>query len=87
MQTIVWSKNGCPYCDQAKKLLTQSGIKFEERNISEQAELRETLLETLDQIAPGKPKTVPQIWLHGEYVGDYNALCDYYEQHDMWRKD
>ena len=28
---IVWSKDHCPYCDQAKALLTQQGVKFEER--------------------------------------------------------
>jgi len=83
-ETIVWSKNGCPYCDQAKEMLDRSGIKYEERNISESPELRETLLETLDQVNPGAPKTVPQIWVHGEFVGDYLALCQYYEDHNMW---
>lgn len=83
-ETIIWSKNGCPYCDQAKALLKGSGIQFEERNISEQPELRETLLETLDQVNPGAPKTVPQIWLYGKFIGDYRALCQYYEDHNMW---
>jgi glutaredoxin 3 len=82
--TVVWSKNGCPYCDQAKALLDSSGIRYEERNISENTELRETLLETLDQVNPGAPKTVPQIWLHGKFVGDYLALRRYYEEHNMY---
>lgn len=87
MSAIIWSKNGCPYCDQAKVMLNNSGIKYEEINISESDDKRTELLETLDQVAPGKPKTVPQIWLHDKYVGDYRALCQYYEDHDMWRKD
>jgi glutaredoxin len=33
MKAIVWSKNMCPYCDQAKALLTLKGIAFEERKI------------------------------------------------------
>ncbi len=33
MKAIVWSKNQCPYCDQAKALLTQRGIEFEEKKI------------------------------------------------------
>jgi glutaredoxin len=34
MKAIVWSKNACPFCDQAKKLLGSKGIEFEERNVS-----------------------------------------------------
>jgi len=34
MKAIVWSRNACPFCDQAKNLLKLKGIEFEERNIS-----------------------------------------------------
>ena len=85
--TVIWSKDNCPYCDQAKVMLNNSGIHYEERNVTGNDQLRETLLETLDTVAPGAPKTVPQIWMHGKYIGDYRALCQYYEDHDMWRKD
>jgi glutaredoxin 3 len=78
-ETIIWSKNGCPYCDQAKRMLKNSGIKFEERNLSDGTWTKEQLLEDF----PGV-RTVPQIVLHGEKVGDYNALCKYYEDHNMW---
>lgn len=84
MSAIIWSKDGCPYCDQAKVMLKGSGIAFEEYNITGNDAMRSQLLETLDEVAPGAPKTVPQIWLHGEYVGDYRALCQYYEDHNMW---
>jgi thioredoxin reductase (NADPH) len=85
MQAVVWSKNGCPYCDRAKELLGGSGIKYEEHNISDSDELRTQLLETLEKVAPDSPKTVPQIFLDGEYVGGYRELCQYYEDHDMFR--
>ncbi len=32
MKAIVWSKDHCPYCVQAKTLLEQKGIEFEESN-------------------------------------------------------
>ena len=32
MKAVVWSKHHCPFCDQAKALLTQKGIEFEEKN-------------------------------------------------------
>ena len=34
MQAVVWSKDSCPFCVQAKALLESKGIKFEERNVS-----------------------------------------------------
>ena len=33
IETIVWSKMQCPYCDMAKALLKQKNIEFEERKI------------------------------------------------------
>lgn len=35
MRAVVWSKYNCPYCDQAKALLKQKGISFEERKIGD----------------------------------------------------
>ena len=35
MKAIVWSKYNCPYCDQAKALLKQKDIPFEERKIGD----------------------------------------------------
>ena len=35
MKAVVWSKYHCPFCDQAKALLTMKGIEFEERKIGE----------------------------------------------------
>lgn len=77
--TIIWSKDGCPYCEQAKQLISQSGIEYEVRNISGDDWSKEQLLEAV----PGA-KTVPQIFMHGEYVGDYRALLVYYEDHNMY---
>ena len=76
--TIVWSKNGCPYCDMAKGLLQRSGIKYEERNIND-GWTKEQLLEAVPDA-----RTVPQIFLYGNYIGDFNALEKYYEDHNMY---
>jgi glutaredoxin-like protein NrdH len=38
MRTVVYSKNNCVQCAYTKKLLTEYGIKFEERNIDENEE-------------------------------------------------
>lgn len=68
MKTIVWSRFNCPYCDQAKALLTQKGIVFEERKIGE-GWTKEDLLEAVPTA-----RTVPQIFLNDEYVGGFTEL-------------
>ena len=72
MQAIVWSKYHCPYCDQAKMLLQQKGILFEERKIGD-GYTREDLLEAVPTA-----RTVPQIFLDGELIGGFTELKEYF---------
>ena len=67
-KAIVWSKDQCPYCDQAKNLLKMKGIEFEERNVSKDW-TREQLLEAVPNA-----RTVPQIFLDEELVGGFTEL-------------
>jgi glutaredoxin len=68
MKAIVWSKDQCPYCDQAKALLTSRNIEFEERKIGD-GFTKEELLEAVPTA-----RTVPQIFLDGELIGGFNEL-------------
>ena len=68
MRAIVWSKDNCPYCVQAKALLTQKNIQFEERKIGD-GWTKEQLLEAVPNA-----RTVPQIFLDGELVGGFTDL-------------
>jgi glutaredoxin 3 len=68
MKAIVWSKNNCSNCDQAKALLTSKGIQFEEKKIGE-GWTKEELLEAVPTA-----RTVPQIFLGEEYVGGFPEL-------------
>ena len=68
MKVIVWSKDACPYCDQAKNLLTAKGIEFEERNVSKDW-TKEQLLEAVPTA-----RSVPQIFLDEELVGGFTEL-------------
>jgi len=74
MKAVVWSKYHCPYCDQAKALLTQKGIKFEEKNIGD-GYTREELLEAVPTA-----RTVPQIFLDGKLIGGFTELKKLLEQ-------
>jgi glutaredoxin len=69
MKAVVWSKNACPFCDQAKKLLTLKNIEFEERNISNNEWTREQLLEAVPDA-----RTLPQIFLDDNYIGGFTEL-------------
>jgi glutaredoxin len=71
MQAIVWSKDACPFCVQAKALLESRGIEFEERNVS-QDWTREQLLEAVPTA-----RTLPQIFLDKAYIGGFTELRKY----------
>lgn len=69
MSIIIWSKNGCGYCEAAKNLLTQQGMTFEERKIDGVTWTREQLLEAVPDA-----RTVPQIFIDGRLVGGFTDL-------------
>lgn len=71
MKAIVWSKYHCPFCDQAKALLTQKGIEFEERKIGD-GYTKEELLEAVPTA-----RTVPQIFIDDKLVGGFTELKKY----------
>jgi glutaredoxin len=68
MQAVVWSKDACPFCDQAKSLLKLKGIEFEEKKIGH-GFTREDLLEAVPTA-----RTVPQIFLDDELIGGFTEL-------------
>lgn len=68
MKAIVWTKNACPFCVQAKALLEQQGIEYEEKKIGTEY-TREQLLEAVPTA-----RTVPQIFIDGELVGGFTEL-------------
>ena len=67
-KAIVWSKDHCPYCVQAKNLLQSQGIEYEERNINE-GYTKEQLLEVVPNA-----RTVPQIFLDDKLIGGFTEL-------------
>lgn len=74
MTAIIWSRDNCAYCDQAKALLTQKGIAFEERKIGD-GWTRDDLLELVPDA-----RTLPQIFLKEEYIGGFTDLKKHFEK-------
>jgi glutaredoxin len=68
MKAIVWSKDNCPFCEQAKGLLKMKGIEFEEKKVGH-GYTKEDLLEAVPTA-----RTVPQIFLDEELIGGFTEL-------------
>lgn len=73
-KAIIWSKENCPFCVQAKALLKQKGIETEERNISQGTWTREQLLEAVPTA-----RTLPQIFLDDNYIGGFTELRKHFQ--------
>ena len=67
----IWSKDNCPYCVQAKALLEQQGIAYEEKKIGA-GYTKEQLLEAVPTA-----RTVPQIFINNNLVGGFTQLQTY----------
>jgi glutaredoxin 3 len=74
MKAIVWSKYNCQHCDQAKALLDQQGIEFEERRIGD-GWTKEQLLESVPTA-----RSVPQIFVDDQLIGGFTELQKYIKE-------
>ncbi len=74
MKAVVWSKYNCPFCDQAKALLKQKGIAFEEKKIGD-GYTKEDLLESVPNA-----RTVPQIFVNDQLIGGFTELKKWFDQ-------
>nr|WP_316656650.1 glutaredoxin 3 [uncultured Gellertiella sp.] len=68
---IIYTRNGCPYCTQAKSLLGSKGADFKEFNASENPAFRQEMIERSGR------STFPQVFVNGQHLGgcdDIHAL-------------
>ena len=72
-RTIVYGKIDCPYCAKAKEELSLRGIPFEWIDL-------EQINKTAAEVTGRKVKTVPQIYVSGNYVGGYDELMAFLDQ-------
>jgi|APFre7841882654_1041346.scaffolds.fasta_scaffold104511_2 glutaredoxin 3 len=86
MQAEIYTKADCQYCKKAKELFLEKDISYQEFIISpgfdedpagpnQQYVTKAALLER----APNA-KTVPQIWLEGNYIGGYTELAAFFNK-------
>lgn len=67
-KAVIWSQENCLACNQAKSLLEIKGIPYEIKMLGENATKQE-LLEAVPNA-----RSVPQIFINGEYVGGLPEL-------------
>ncbi|MDB4408478.1 ribonucleoside-diphosphate reductase subunit alpha [Akkermansiaceae bacterium] len=71
---IIYGRPDCPYCEQAKMLLKIKGIEFEYIDLAE-------IGKTAAQVTGRKDvRTVPQIYIGGEYVGGFTELQKHFKK-------
>lgn len=77
MSSIVYTKDYCPYCDMAKRLLKEKGVAFTEINITH-ASNPDEVLGDIRQLT--NQKTFPQIVLDGKHIGGFTDLREHYRK-------
>ena len=73
-RVIMYTTNVCPFCMQAKRLLRERGIPYDEINVEADPALRAEMM-----TRAGGRRTVPQIFIDDVHVGGYvelQALAD-----------
>ncbi len=65
---IIYSSDHCPYCVQAKQLLTQKGATYTEIRIDLDPSKKE------EMIARTNRRTVPQIFINDQHIGGCDDL-------------
>ena len=78
-KTIVFSKPSCPNCVKAKKMLDDRGVVYETKELGVDINPDE-LFEHFDSLELPRPRTAPQIFLNGTYIGGYDDLVKYVEE-------
>ena len=69
-RSVVYSKPDCPFCQLAKEEMRLRGIPYDEVNLTEVGK-------TAAEVTGRKDvKTVPQIYIGGEYIGGYEDTYD-----------
>jgi glutaredoxin 3 len=79
MKAVIWSKTTCPHCVQAKALMDNYNISYEERILGEDW-TADQLFEQCDAENIPRPRSAPQIWLDDNYIGGHDNLIDYLDQ-------
>lgn len=66
---VIYRTTYCPYCDMAKRMFQDLGVKFEEIDVTHDPDVRDALV-----ARTGGRRTVPQIFIDDVAVGGYTDV-------------
>jgi len=76
----IYSKDYCPYCTHAKRLLDEKGVGYEEINMEDKPKEMQALIKKTGM------RTVPQIFIGEELVGGFTELSALNESGELDQK-
>ena len=82
METIVYSKEQCPFCVKAIDMLTEKGVDFKVFKLGQDLE-KEDMVALVKEKTGIEVTTVPQIFLNGEYIGGFTDLEKHYADQEV----
>ena len=65
---VMYTKNVCPYCSMAQRLLASKGVEWDEINVETGQGLRDEMIQRSGRT------TVPQIFIGETHVGGFDDL-------------
>lgn len=70
----IYGKPSCGFCTKAKNFAKDRLLEFEYKDVQNS--------QFLEELKEKKPdvRSVPQIWINGDYVGGFNELVAYVEE-------
>ena len=81
---FIFSKSYCPYCDQAKELFTNIGVKFEAVEVDKSNGFPNNFIDFLNEHA--KIKTYPKIYIGEECIGGYSDAEKLFQNMKLFEK-
>lgn len=69
MSVVVYTKQYCPYCVMAKRMLKGKGVEFTEISVDNDQAMMQKMMRESGQ------RTVPQIWIGTTHVGGYDDMA------------
>jgi glutaredoxin 3 len=73
----MYATSWCPYCDQARQLLTRKAVEFEEIDVDRRPEAR------VEMQARSGRSTVPQIFIGDTHIGGCDDLLELEAAHGL----
>lgn len=67
-KVVIYTKEGCPYCTDAKELLKKKGVKYEEIQVDKDPDKLAEMMKLSNR------RSLPQIFINNTPIGGFDDL-------------